>query len=107
MGVAISDWKLASAVSMQGHLGVLSGTGIALIMISRLMDGDIGGHIRRALDHFPFQESARRVLDNYFVAEPDSPQPPYKRPPMWSLNPPRALSELTAIANFVEVYLAK
>jgi len=52
MGVAISDWNLARAVSMQGHLGVVSGTGIALIMIARLMDGDIGGHIRRALGHF-------------------------------------------------------
>jgi len=107
MGVAISDWNLARAVSMQGHLGVVSGTGIALIMIARLMDGDIGGHIRRALGHFPFQEAVGRILDAYYVPEPKSPQPPYKRPPMWTLNPPKALNELTVIANFCEVFLAK
>ena len=107
MGVAISDWNLARAVSMQGHLGVVSGTGIALIMIARLMDGDRGGHMRRALSHFPFQESAQRILDSYYVPEPKTPQPPYKRSSMWTLNPPKALNELTVAANFVEVFLAK
>ena len=107
MGVAISDWNLARSVSMQGHLGVVSGTGIALIMISRLMDGDIEGHTRRALSHFPFQEPVRRILDEYFVPEPKIPQPSYKRPPMWTLNPLQALDELTVISNFVEVFLAK
>ncbi len=107
MGVAISDWNLARAVSMQGHLGVVSGTGIALIMIARLMDGDRGGHMRRALSHFPFQEPAQRILDSYYVPEPETPQPPYKRAPMWTLNPPKTLDELTVVANFVEVFLAK
>lgn len=107
MGVAISDWNLSRTVSMQGHLGVVSGTGIALIMISRLMDADIGGHIRRALSHFPFQEPVRRIIDEYYVAEPKTPRPPYKRSTMWTLNPPKALDELTVIGNFVEVFLAK
>ncbi len=107
MGVAISDWNLARAVSMQGHLGVVSGTGIGPVMTSRLMEGDIGGHIRRALSHFPFQEPVRRILDKYYVPEPKNPQPPYKRPTMWTLKPPKALNELTVIANFVEVFLAK
>jgi nitronate monooxygenase len=107
LGVAISDWKLARVVSMQGHLGVVSGTGIALIMISRLMGGDVGGHIHRALSHFPFQEPVRHIFDEYFVPEPKTPQSPYKRPPMWTLNPSKALNELTVIANFVEVFLAR
>jgi nitronate monooxygenase len=107
LGVAISDWKLARAVSLQGYLGVVSGTGIALIMISRLMGGDVGGHIHRALSHFPFKEPVQRILDEYFVPEPRTPQPPYKRPPMWTLNPSKVLNELTVIANFVEVFLAK
>ena len=107
MGVAISDWKLAKTVSTQGHLGVVSGTGISLIMIARLMGGDIGGHVRRALSHFPFQESVKRILDEYFVREPKSPQKPYKRPPMWTLLPPKLLNELTVLANYVEVFLAK
>ncbi|MEA3334726.1 MAG: nitronate monooxygenase [Chloroflexota bacterium] len=107
MGVAISDWNLARTVSMQGHLGVVSGTGIALIMISRLMEGDKEGHTRRALSRFPFQEPVQRILDKYFVPEPKTPRSPYKHPPMWTLNPSKALDELTVIGNFVEVFLAK
>ena len=107
MGVAISDWNLARAVSMQGHLGVVSGTGVSPVMTSRLMEGDIEGHIRRALSHFPFQGPVQRVLNRYYVPELKNPRPPYKRPTMWTLKPPKALNELTVIANFVEVFLAK
>jgi nitronate monooxygenase len=108
MGVAISDWNLARAVSMQGQLGVVSGTGIHLVMVARLMDGDIGGHVRRALSKFPFQESVQRILKTYFVPKADdSSGTRYKRPQMWSLNPSKALNELTVVANFVEVFLAK
>ena len=63
MGVAISDWNLAKAVSQQGQLGVVSGTGIAYIFAARLMDGDIGGHMQRALKAFPFQETVTRILE--------------------------------------------
>lgn len=107
MGVAISDWNLARSVSMQGSLGVVSGTGIALVLANRLMDGDIGGHVRRALDHFPYQDSVQRILDKYFVSDPKSPKAPYKRPPMWTFKPSKSLMELTVVANFVEVFLAK
>ena len=107
MGVAISDWNLAKSVSMAGHMGVVSGTGIGPVMIGRLMGGDREGHIRRALSHFPFQEPVRRILNRYYVADPITPQPPYKRLTMWTLKPPRALNEMTVIANFVEVFLAK
>lgn len=107
MGVAISDWKLAKTVSMQGHLGVVSGTGIALIMASRLREGDITGHIRRALSHFPFQDSVKRILDRYYVPKSKAPKPRIKLPPMWAIKPPKGLNELTVIANFVEVFLAK
>ena len=79
-------------------------------MVSRLMDGDVGGHTRRALSHFPCQESVRRILDKYYFPEPKKPnkaQSRYIRPPMWTLNPPKSLNELTVIANFVEIFLAK
>ena len=107
MGVAISDWNLARTVSMHGQMGIVSGTGISHVMIARLMEGDIDGHTRRALSHFPFQGPVRHILDRYYVPEPKLPQPPYKRPTMWTLNPPKALNELAVIANFVEVFLAK
>ncbi len=107
MGVAISNWKLAKTVSMEGALGVVSGSGIALIMIARLMNGDPDGHVRRALAHFPFQVPVLEILDEYFVAEPAEPPLPYARPAMWTPDPPRSLVELTVIGNFVEVFLAK
>lgn len=107
MGVAVSSWRLANAVSREGQLGVVSGTGIAIVMIARLMKGDEGGHIRRALAHFPFQEPVQRILQKYYVEGGIPTGTPYKRATMWSLNPPRELNELTVIANFVEVWLAK
>ena len=107
VGVAISDWNLAKTVSMQGHLGVVSGTGLAQIMTSRLRQGDLAGDIRRALSHFPFQESVKRILDKYYVPRSIKPKPSWKLPPMWTIKPPKGLNELTVIANFVEVFLAK
>ncbi len=105
MGVAVSDWRLARAVSSAGQLGVVSGTGIALVMIGRLTKGDPGGHVRRALARFPDQGAVRRVLERYPSAP--SATPTYPRPPMWSARPPRELEELTVLASFVEVALAR
>lgn len=107
MGVAISDWNLAKAVSRQGHLGVISGTGIANILVARLMDGDIGGHIQRALGAFPYPDAVDKIINKYYITNPKTPKPPYKRPQLWTLKPSTALHELTVIANFVEVFLAK
>ncbi len=107
MGVAISDWKLARAVALQGQLGVVSGTGLAIVLTARLQEGDRGGNMRRALAHFPFQAAAQRVLERYFVESGIPKGQPYRRPPMWSMTPARELEELTVIANFIEVFLAK
>jgi nitronate monooxygenase len=107
MGVAVSSWELANAVSREGQLGVISGTGIGLILISRLMDGDEGGHVRRALADFPIQSVAQRILDEYYVEGGKAPGKPYKRATMWTTTPTQSLNELTVVANFVEVWLAK
>ncbi len=107
MGVAISDWKLAKSVSETGNLGVVSGTGMGIVMIARLMRGDQEGHVRRALSHFPFQEVAQRMIKKYYVEGGIKEATPFKRPPMWNLRPSRELNELTVIANFMEVFLAK
>ena len=53
MGVAVSGWRLARAVSLSGQLGVISGTAIGVVLARRLQDGDPGGHLRRALARFP------------------------------------------------------
>jgi NAD(P)H-dependent flavin oxidoreductase YrpB (nitropropane dioxygenase family) len=107
MGAAISNWELAKAVSEQGGLGIVSGTAIGYVLLARLMDGDLNGHCRRALSHFPFQEPVQRVLDKYYVPGGIAADQPYKRPTMWTLNPPNSLYELTVLGSFVEIFLAK
>ena len=67
MGVAVSGWRLARAVSRAGQLGVISGTAMDAVIARRLQDGDAGGHYRRALEHFPSPAMAQRVLDKYFI----------------------------------------
>ncbi len=107
MGVAISDWRLAKAVSQLGQMGVVSGTGISRVLASRLMDGDLAGHVRRALSRFPTSESIQTILSRYYVPGGKALETPYKTPPAYTIRPPRFLDQLTAIANFVEVFLAK
>src|SRR5262245_7743755 len=107
MGVAISNWRLAQAVSQMGQLGVVSGTGLNRVLTSRLMDGDLAGHIRRALSHFPIPEPVQNILKRYYVSGGKAPEEPYKTPPAYSIRPPQSLDQLTVIANFVEVFLAK
>lgn len=107
MGVAVSSWQLANAVSRRGELGVISGTGIALVLIGRLGLGDPGGHIRRALAHFPLPDLAARILDLYFVEGGLQPDQAFQRPQMWTIKPSARLLDVTLAANFVEVWLAK
>jgi NAD(P)H-dependent flavin oxidoreductase YrpB (nitropropane dioxygenase family) len=107
MGVAISGWPLASAVARTGQLGVVSGTALEIVCARRLQDGDPGGHVRRALAHFPLAGVAARILSTYYVAGGKAPQAVYRPVLRFTLNPARVLQELTVAANFVEVFLAK
>lgn len=107
MGVAVSGWPLARAVSQAGQLGVVSGTALDMVIARRLQLGDLGGHIRHALDHFPIAQMAQRIKDAYFIPGGKPENKPFKSRPMGALKPPQALVELTVVANFVEVFLAK
>jgi nitronate monooxygenase len=107
MGVAVSDWQLARAVSSRGHLGVISGTMIAVVMARRLQLGDPGGHIRRALENFPLPGVAERLLGQWFVPGGKAEDAPFKEVEMPTITPSRELTELTIASNFVEVWLAK
>jgi nitronate monooxygenase len=107
MGVAVSGWPLARAVSGLGQLGVVSGTALGAVLARRLQLGDPGGDLRRALSRFPFPHMAARVLAEYFVDGGKSPKTPFKPVAMPNLHPRPALVELTVLANFVEVFLAK
>ncbi len=107
MGIAVSSWKLASAVSQRGQLGVVSGTGIDAVLARRLQLGDIGGHLREALAAFPIPDMAARVAERYFVEGGKPRGSPFKSKPVPTIRPSRALVELIIVANFAEVYLAK
>ncbi len=107
MGIAISDWRLARAVSSRGQLGVVSGTCLAVVLARRLQLGDPGGHCRLALDHFPLPNLAAEILADYYIPGGKSPQAPFRGAPMPSLVPNLRLNALTLVANFVEVFLAR
>lgn len=107
MGVGVSSWKLAKAVAQTGQLGVVSGTALETIMARRLQKGDPDGSTRRALECFPNQSVVQRILARYFIPGGKSLKEPFRNPPMFSLDPPQELVELTVAANFVEVFLAK
>ncbi|MGW8283790.1 MAG: nitronate monooxygenase, partial [Gemmatimonadota bacterium] len=107
MGVGISDWVLARAVSRAGHLGVVSGTVVDHVVIRRLSDGDPGGHVRRAMEAFPFPGVVAGVLERYFNPGGRAEGEPYPSLPMFRQKMKQARLQLTALANFVEVWLAK
>jgi len=107
MGAAVSGWQLARAVSLRGQLGVVSGTGADAALARRLQLGDIGGHLREAFDAFPFQEIAQQVWARYFRATGKPVETPFKSKPIPNVHYSKDLTDLTVLANFAEVFLAK
>jgi len=107
MGVAVSNWRLARAVSSFGQLGVISGTGIDSVMIRRLQDGDAEGIVRRAIAAFPLPEIAKAALKRYFLPDGRPPGKPYRKSPMFNGGDNHEQNGLGMLAAFVEVFLAK
>ena len=107
MGAGVSNWRLANAVSRLGELGVVSGTALETILARRLQDGDPGGHMRRALDRFPVADMAERVWQNYYIPGGKAPKTSYKKVGKHTRELERVMTELTMVANFVEVFLAR
>ena len=107
MGVGVSNWRLAQAVSRLGQLGVVSGTALDQVLVRRLADGDEGGHIRRGFDAFPFPEMARRIWNEYFQPGGKPAGTPYPTTPMHQRRDSRKMIELLMVSNFVEVFLAR
>ncbi len=107
MGVGVSNWRLAQAVSRLGALGVVSGTALDQVFARRLQDGDPGGHMRRGLDHFPFHEMGERVWSSYYIPGGKPSDEPYRRLALHTKDDSRELRELCIVANFVEVFLAR
>lgn len=107
MGVAVSSWKLARAVSKAGQLGVVSGTAIDTVLVRRLQLGDVGGHVRRALAEFPYAEMAEQILDRYFVEGGKADDESLATTMILSHEPTAEEVQRVVVANFVEVLLAK
>lgn len=107
MGVGVSTWRLARTVACCGQLGVVSGTALNSVLIRRLQDGDPAGRMRHALAHCPLRDAAQEIVDRYFLAGGRPAGRPYRLSPLFSLQSPRALLALTAVAAFAEVFLAK
>lgn len=105
--MAVSNWRLARAVSSYGQLGVVSATGIDTVLVRRLQDGDAGGVMRRAMAAFPLPEVAKAALERYFLPDGRAAGKPYRRAPMYGAGDNREQNGLGMLASFVEVFLAK
>jgi nitronate monooxygenase len=107
MGVGVSGWRLARAVSQTGQLGVVSGTALDLLLTRHLQLGDPGGHLRRALAALPIPNVAERILAKYFIPQGKPADASFKTPAMLSHQPSRTSRELTIAASFAAIHLAK
>jgi len=107
MGIGVSLWPLAKAVSKAGGLGVVSGVAIHVLVARVLQIGDPGGHIRRAAAAFPVPSIAREAISAYFVEGGKPREKPFKAVPIFTINPSQKLINLNVFANFAAVWLAK
>ena len=107
MGVGVSSWQLAQAVSRTGQLGVVSGVALDVVHARRLNDGDPGGHLRRAYEGFVRPDIVEKVLRRYYRSGGRPAGTRYLTVPSHRLDPPSSLVDLTVLANFAEVSLAK
>jgi nitronate monooxygenase len=107
MGVGVSNWELAKAVSKTGHLGVVSGTALDSVIARRLQDGDPDGNIQRAFSHFPIPEMAEKMYARFYRKSARKENENYKLLEMHTANLSRDAIEMLIVANFTEIYLAK
>ena len=116
MGVGVSNWRLARATALAGQrlnvpvLGVVSGTGLSVILVDRLQAGD--EDVVRALKAFP-PDIARKITDEYLrEGTPAAPGrgklPPKPEVMVTGTVAIRAKMIRLAVASaFVEIWLAK
>ena len=105
MGIAVSNYNLAKAVSMAGQLGVVSGTAIDAVMAMRLHYGDILGNVRRSLNNFPVKEIGQQMIDKFYNANNKIKQMFKFTMPSLKMSCEKENEIVTA--NFSEVFLAK
>lgn len=106
MGFNISTWHLARSVALRGGLGTVSGVALERVLPIILQSGDVGGHFRRALAHFPYPHIAEEVLKTYFI-EPDDQRKQLAGIPVFQVEPSPMFIKLSICANFAAIWLAK
>ena len=107
MGIGVSNWRLANAVARCGQLGVVSGTVVDTLLVRRLQDGDVGGHMRRALAALPIPQLGDELLKRYFQPHGRAAGAPYRLLPMYKQSVSAARQRVTVAAAFVETWLAR
>lgn len=107
MGAAVSDWRLANAVSSRGQLGVVSGVALGALLARRLEAGDPGGHMRRALAAFPLKDASERILKRHYIEGGKGIDDRFAVKPMAKMKSSRRVLDLMVAGNFAEVFLAK
>jgi NAD(P)H-dependent flavin oxidoreductase YrpB (nitropropane dioxygenase family) len=116
MGVGVSTWRLARAVAVAGQrlgvrvLGVVSGTGLPVILVDRLQAGD--QDVVRALNAFD-PGIAQEIMDEYLVEGQSRANRRRKLPPKPEVlvtgnDATKAkMTKLAVASAFVEIWLAK
>ena len=107
MGIWASAWFLAREMALADEIGTVSGTAIHIVFARQLQLGDPGGHKKRAVDAFPFQEISQRIYRKYFIQGGKGVDKSFVNIEMFTFACSRELIELIILANFAEVYLAK
>lgn len=107
MGVGVSGWELARAVAKRGQAGIVSGTGMALVIPKLLQEGDKDGSIRLAKEAFPIPELGQLVWDRYYKEGGIEQNKQHKSIPMPDHEPRELMRALLVFSSFAAVYLAK
>jgi NAD(P)H-dependent flavin oxidoreductase YrpB (nitropropane dioxygenase family) len=106
MGIAISGWPLARAVSQAGQLGMVSGTAIDSVFVRRLQDHGVDYSLQGVLDAFPLPAFVNDVVEQ-FATSRRSASSPYRTIPMLTHRNVQRSQDLLVLAAYVEVALAK
>ncbi|MGA7833883.1 MAG: nitronate monooxygenase [Acidimicrobiales bacterium] len=106
MGIAISGWPLARAVSSMGQLGVVSGTAIDNVFVRRLQDHGIDDELQQALDRFPAQRVVEDIVRKYGSVRRRGAAPYRSLPALTRQSTGRSI-DAVVLASFIEVTLAK
>jgi nitronate monooxygenase len=106
MGIAISGWPLARAVSSMGQLGVVSGTAIDNVFVRRLQDDGVNDELQLALDRFPAQRVVDDIVSKFGAVRRTGSKPYRSLPALTQRSAGRSIDAIV-LASFVEVTLAK